>query len=171
MLDLSDPRWAEYRTRSGNGADLVPLLQKTSADDADYYRIFHECCDLHTFELFAAAYAVMPHLARRAADAVDARDMIWPQFIAAAFCSNYKVADAKDDIPADLLGDFRKSAKLAYDTSIRLVETLSDKNPSFQYATMLTSIYNIDSKPLFGNPLPGTFILINWFEERKPSQL
>ncbi len=94
VLDLNDPKWEQYATRSGSGADLTLLLQTSPKTDEQYFRIFHECCDLETFEIYPAAYAAFPHLEKFASESTDPKHAQWPLSICAAAIETLPLASS-----------------------------------------------------------------------------
>ena len=168
MLGPKEPKWSELFSRTGTGADLLMSINSLPLDDVGYYRIFYECCDLETFDVYPAAYAIMPHLVAFASTVTELIEMQWPLFISSAICSNFKLTKGPDDVPAGLWDAFYESSKLAAECSLRLIQNFPENGPSPYETMMITPIFNLDQKPLFGNPQPNSFVLYKWFEKRRP---
>lgn len=166
MLDLDDPRWCSYQTRTGVGADIVSLLECPTSDQ--YYCLYQECCDLGTFDIYPAAYAVLPHLEQLADDAKEIEDMKWPLYLSAAICVCFKFSQQESDVPKELWDDFYTSTLLARETAMELYKRLGNDDPTQRKTLMILPLLDIESKSLFGKPVPNSFVFFDWFEERRP---
>ncbi|TWU46185.1 hypothetical protein Poly51_55800 [Rubripirellula tenax] len=172
VLGLDDAQWANYASRTGTGSDIASLLSLPPNGDDQYFRIFHECCDLETFEIYPAAYAVYPHLEKIAAQSSDPKDAQWPLSICAAICANFKNTKERSDVPAELWENFSTAVKHSAETAANQIQNFPTDDPSFMKFMMIQPILqNIETKPMFGNPQPNSFILNDWFEERRPEEL
>ena len=171
-LALNDATWQQYATRTGDGRDLAALLQSSSKSDDEYFRIFHECCDLETFDIFPAAYAAFPHLEKIAAESTDPKDAQWPLSICAAICANFKSSHGRNDVPPELWDDFLAAVIRSGQTAATKIQQFPTDDPSFMKFMMIQPILqNIETKSMFGNPQPNSFVLYDWFEERRPEEL
>lgn len=172
VLDLNDPKWKRYGTRSGNGDDLAARLRTSPKNDEQYFLIFHECCDLGTFEIYPAAYAAFPHLEKLASESTDPKDFQWPLSICAAICANFKTSHSRSEVPHELWDNFIAAVNRSAQTATEKIQKFPADDPSFMKFMMIQPVLqNIETKPLFGNPQPNSFVLYDWFEERRPKEM
>jgi hypothetical protein len=168
MFDLNDPIWPTLRTRSADGTSIIPVVSSLPATDARYYELLRELCDLDTFTVFSASYAVLPHLAAFAAQCESPINRKWPLFIAAAITSTYK-CNADNAVPWQLESDFATASKNLQQLAVDFVSNYPDDDPDLMLALGLPAVLDTSTRAVFGNPVPGSFFLSKWFEARRPS--
>ena len=168
MLDLCDPSWSQLKSRDGCGDKLASVLNRLPVRDDEYYRLLYQCCDLDDGNVYPVAYAIMPHLVHFGIHATDASHLQWPLFISAAICSSYKTTKNREDVPDELWDAFFAASHQAAEQIPRLVEGLPDTDPAAMKAMMIGPVFNLETKPLFGAPVPRSFVLYDWFESHRP---
>ncbi|MFO0942991.1 MAG: hypothetical protein U0930_19815 [Pirellulales bacterium] len=172
MLDLTDSRWSQYASRTSTGVKVAELLQASPKNNDLYYRILHECCDLETFEVYPVAYLAYPHLERLASESSKPEEIQWSLAICAAICSNFKTNHGKSSVPSELWDDFIDAVNRSTKTASSKIQLIPTDDPAyFKFMMIQPVLMDIETKPLFGAPEPKSFILFDWFEERRPENL